>query len=91
MRKAWIILLVLMVLSMFAAPAAGDVTAEEDTGYSLIIQDDAGLLTHSTYEAQVVEAMQPILQYANVGFLTRPAGDSMRGTSAAKAEEWKNA
>ena len=88
MRKAWIILAVLLVLSMFATPAAGDVIAEEDTGYSLIIQDDAGLLTHSTYEAQVAEAMRPILQYANVGFLTRPAGDSMRGTSAAKAEEW---
>ena len=49
MRKAWIILAVLLVLSMFATPAAGDVIAEEDTGYSLIIQDDAGLLTHSTY------------------------------------------
>lgn len=88
MRKAWIILLavLLAVLAPLAGAAAATET-NEDTGYTLVIQDDAGLLD-TAETAQLLEAMRPVLQYAGAGFLTRPSGDTMRGTSASKAESW---
>ena len=89
MRNVLIILLaVLLTLMTPLACAAGGITEkDEETGYSLVIQDDAGLLD-SAELAQVQEAMRPILEYANVGFLTRPSGDSMSGSSASKAMNW---
>ena len=89
MRKVLMILLAALLAVMIPlAGAAGGITEKnEETGYSLVIQDDAGLLD-SAELAQVQEAMRPILAYANVGFLTRPSGDSMSGNSASKAMNW---
>ena len=89
MRKAWIILLAALLAALMPLACAGGETTEtnEETGYTLVIQDDAGLLDAAEL-AQVQEAMRPILQYASVGFLTRPSGDTMSGNSAAKAKSW---
>ena len=78
MRKVLTILLaVLLAAAMPLACAAGETTEKnEETGYALVIRDDAGLLDTAEL-AQVQDAMRPILAYANAGFLTRPSGDSM--------------
>ena len=88
MRKAWIIPLLLMLVAVLTLTCAAGETTEknEETKYSLVIRDDAGLLDE-TETARVTEAMRPILEYANAGFLTYPAGGSSRN-SAGKAEEW---
>ena len=89
MRKVLTILLaVLLAAAMPLACAAGETTEKnEETGYALVIRDDAGLLDTAEL-AQVQDAMRPILAYANAGFLTRPSGDSMGGSSAGKARDW---
>ena len=88
MRK---ILIVLTVLTMALAPlacAAGEELREtnEATGYTLVFRDEAGLVDAAEQE-KVLEAMRPVLEYANAGFMTYPAGGNSRN-SATKAQEW---
>lgn len=88
MRKILIVtlalLLALMPLSCMAD--ADRIEKNEETGYSLVIQDDGNLLDSAEFQ-DVVNSMQPILQYANVGFLTYPSGGSS-SNSATKAQKW---
>ena len=89
MRKAWILLLtLLLVTALLPASAAGEDLQEtnEETGYRLVIHDEGGLLDPAETEG-VLETMRPILQYANAGFLTYPPGGN-RTNSATKAQEW---
>ena len=88
MRKAWITALacILAVLVPFAC-AAGEISeTNEETGYTLVIRDEAGLIGTAEID-EVREAMRGVAQYANVGFLTNPSGGSTRN-SATKAQEW---
>ena len=87
MRKAWILLVILLlVTALLPASAAGEDLQEtnEETGYRLVIHDEGGLLDPAETES-VLEAMRPILQYANAGFLTYPPGGN-RTNSATKAQ-----
>ena len=88
MRKALILLLALVLAAVPFACAAGDDYREtnEETGYTLVIHDEAGLL-QADEMAEVAEAMRPVTQYASAGFLTNPAGGSS-GNSATKAQIW---
>ncbi len=89
MRKAWMILLALMLITGFSfASAAGETEREtnQETGYMLVIDDEGGLLDPAEID-DVKESMRPVLQYANAGFLTYPASGNSRN-SATKAQEW---
>ena len=88
MRKAFIIFLAVLLAALLTmACAAGDtVEKNEETGYSLVFRDDAGLVDAAEAE-DVVEAMRAVTQYANVGFITNPSGGSS-GNSATKAQKW---
>ncbi len=88
MRKILIVLTVLaMALVPFACAAGEDIReTNEATGYTLVFHDEAGLVDAAEQE-KVLEAMRPVLEYANVGFMTYPAGGNSRN-SATKAQEW---
>ena len=89
MRKAWRCLTALMLAALLlltAAAGEGITETNEETGYSLVIHDEGNLLDKAG-DTAVREAMRPVLQYANVGFMTYPAGGSSRN-SATKAQEW---
>ena len=89
MRKAWILLLALLLMTaaLPASAAGADIQEKnEETGYTLVIHDEGGLLDPAETES-ILESMRPILQYASAGFLTYPSGGS-RGNSATKAQEW---
>ncbi len=58
----------------------------DDTGYTLVIQDDAGLIDSAELE-KIKESMRGVLEYADAGFLTVPSTGS-RTNSATKAQEW---
>lgn len=88
MRKFLSCLTALLLALFPLAGAMGEDVTEKDgeTGYTLIIEDKAGLLDPAEIRA-VTEAMRPVLQYASAGFITRAAdGDS--GNSATKAQRW---
>ena len=55
----------------------------DDTGYTLVIQDDAGLIDSAELE-KIKESMRGMLEYADAGFLTVPSTGS-RANSATKA------
>ena len=89
MRKTMSVLLALLLAGMTFLPiAAGEGTRETnpETGYTLVIQDEGGLIDSAETES-VREAMRPILQYANVGLLTYPNSGSS-GNPATKAQKW---
>ena len=88
MRKILILLTVLLMAVLPAAcAAAGEVRETNgETGYTLVFCDEAGLVDAADQE-KVLEAMRPILEYANVGFLTYPSGGSSQN-SATKAQKW---
>ena len=88
MRKILIVLTVLTMALVPLACAAGEELREtnEETGYTLVFRDEAGLVDAAEQE-KVLEAMRPVLEYANVGFMTYPAGGNSRN-SATKAQEW---
>ena len=69
------------------AESAGRTETNEETGYSLLIEDTAGLLD-AEETAEVTEAMRPILQYASAGFLTWPEDGGDRTAGATKAQRW---
>lgn len=89
MRKIISVLLALLLAGMMPLTmAAGEDVRETnaETGYTLVIHDEGGLVDSAEMDS-LVEAMQPILQYANVGFLTYPSsGDG--GNPATKAQRW---
>jgi uncharacterized protein len=88
MRKILIVLTVLTMALVPLACAAGEELREtnEATGYTLVFHDEAGLVDAAEQE-KVLEAMRPVLEYANVGFMTYPAGGSSQNSST-KAQEW---
>ena len=88
MRKLQLMALALILALLPFACAAGEDRLETnlETGYSLAIQDDGRLIDSSEMQG-VIEAMRPILEYANVGFLTYPSGGST-SNSATKAQKW---
>ena len=88
MRKILIVLTVLTMVLVPLACAAGEELQEtnEETGYTLVFRDEAGLVDAAEQE-KVLEAMRPVLEYANAGFMTYPEGGSSRN-SATKAQEW---
>jgi len=69
------------------AESAGLTETNEETGYSLLIEDTAGLLD-AEETAEVAETMRPILQYASAGFLTWPEDGGDRTAGATKAQRW---
>ena len=71
MRKILIVLTVLTMVLVPLACAAGEELREtnEETGYTLVFRDEAGLVDAAEQE-KVLEAMRPVLEYANVGFMT---------------------
>ncbi len=89
MRKTLLFALVLLLaLTPFAGAAADDFTeTNAETGYTLVIHDEAGLLD-SAEIPEVTEAMRGITAYANVGFLTYPSGGNDTKASATKAQRW---
>ena len=88
MRKILIVLTVLTMVLVPLACAAGEELREtnEETGYTLVFRDEAGLVD-AVEQEKVMEAMRPVLEYANVGFMTYPAGGSSQN-SATKAQKW---
>ena len=89
MRKIWTCLLALILALTPLAASAADYDYEEkneETGYRLIIQDDAGLLKTGESE-KVTDAMRGITAYASVGFYTVSSGGSSTA-SATKAQKW---
>ena len=58
----------------------------EGNPYAIAINDEGGLLTEKE-KADVLEMMRVVSKYANVGFLTHPAGRSAK-YSAGKAQSW---
>ena len=88
MRKLFSLAFALLLALAFLGCAAGEDFREtnEETGYSLVFHDEAGLIDPAEKE-KVLEAMRPILEYANVGFLTYPSGGSSQN-SATKAQKW---
>ena len=90
MRKIllWVTAL-LIALIPFACAAGEDIReTNQETGYTLVIHDEAGLLTDSAEIAEVQEAMRGVTAYANVGFMTYPSGGSNSRNSATKAQVW---
>ena len=86
-RMLWMLLALLIALLPWAF-ASGEQVSETnaDTGYSLVIEDNGGLIDAAEI-AGVQDSMRPILEYANAGFLTYGAsGDSTN--SATKAQKW---
>ena len=88
MRKILILLIALALTLVSPACAAGEDIRETNTatGYTLVFHDEAGLVDTAEQE-KVLEAMRPILEYANVGFMTYPEGGSSQN-SATKAQKW---
>lgn len=61
---------VLFILTVpFYAKASGPVYVNPDSGFEVIIDDDADLLTEEE-EGRVLEAMKPISDYSTVSFVT---------------------
>ena len=90
MRKALCLILaaILTAVIPFAGAAGEDIREKnEETGYELVIHDEAGLLD-AAETADVLEAMREILSYANAGFMTYPANGGSSRNSATKAQEW---
>ncbi len=97
MKKLLAVLLALCVmLAAFSALAEGaptiggadSATQETYSGnpYAIAINDEGDLLTEKE-KADVLEMMRVVSKYANVGFLTHPAGRSAK-YSAGKAQSW---
>ena len=88
MRKILVFALaaVLTLASLTCAYGEDVLEKNEETGYSLVINDEGDLIDRADMQA-VTEAMRPILQYASVGFLTYPSGGSS-SNSATKAQKW---
>ena len=97
MKKLLAILLALCVLlAAFSALAEGaptiggadPATQETYSGnpYAIAINDEGGLLTEKE-KADVLEMMNAVSKYANVGFLTKPTGGRTEN-SAVKARNW---
>lgn len=80
MKRAISVILACMMLIAFCSAESAD------NQYSCVINDEARLLTENE-KAEVLEMMKTVLQYANVGFMTYPAGGSTQN-SAVKACEW---
>ena len=81
-------LVLILAFGVFFGGACAETVREtnEDTGYSLVIQDNAGLIDSAELE-KVKESMRGVLEFADAGLLTVPAG-SGRTNSATKAQEW---
>ena len=88
MRKILILALAAVLALASIGYAAGEDVLEknEETGYRLVISDEGNLIDSAEMQA-VTESMRPILEYANVGFLTYPSGGST-SNSATKAQKW---
>ena len=88
MRKILILALAAVLALASIGYAAGEDVLEknEETGYRLVISDEGNLIDSAEMQA-VTESMRPILEYANVGFLTYPSGGST-SNSATKARKW---
>ena len=87
MRKAVLILLAVLLALLPFTFAAGETSGKnETTGYSWVINDEAGLIDRAELQ-DVLEAMDGITEYANVGFISYPSGGSTQN-SATKAQEW---
>ena len=71
MRKILILALAAVLALASIGYAAGEDVLEknEETGYRLVISDEGNLIDSAEMQA-VTESMRPILEYANVGFLT---------------------
>ena len=88
MRKTILLTLVLLLaLTPFAGAAGDSSEVNAETGYTLLIHDEAGLLDSAEIQ-EVTEAMRGITAYANVGFLTYPSGGNDTKASATKAQRW---
>ena len=88
MRKLILLTLALLLALLPLTCAAGEQVRETntETGYTLVIEDNGGLIDSADI-AGVKESMLPILEYANVGFLTYSnTGNS--SNSATKAQKW---
>ena len=89
MKKIIAIFLVLALILgcisavVFGSRANGEAVSAE---FSVVISDEAELLKNDD-ENKVLEAMRLVQPYANVGFMTYPAGGSIQN-SAIKAQEW---
>jgi len=81
-------LVLILAFGVFSGAAGADSIREmnDDTGYTLVIQDDAGLIDAAELE-KVKESMRGVLEFADAGFLTVPSAGS-RSNSATKAQEW---
>ena len=91
MRKILLSLLVLVLLPCLLAPALAETAqVNELTGYEAVIDDPAGLLSGSEVSG-VFEAMLPVTDYANAGFLTCAASGFDSSTAKDKAEKWGDA
>ena len=90
MRKLTLILLAMILAVLpFACAGASVLTVDEkneEAGYRLVVQDDAGLIDRADMQS-VVDSMRGITEYAGVGFLTVPAGESAHN-SATRAQQW---
>ena len=88
MRKILILVLAAALALATLGYASGEDVLEknEETGYMLVINDEGNLIDSAEMQA-VTESMRPILEYANVGFLTYPSGGST-SNSATKAQKW---
>ena len=84
---AALILVLALVLPLAGAGAADLEEMNYETGYMLVIDDQAGLLTDAEI-AELGEAMMPVTQYASAGFYTVPSGGSISTSSASKARSW---
>lgn len=80
------VLALILALVPFAWAAGEQRETNAETGYTLVINDEAELIAQAEL-ADVLSAMRDVTQYANVGFLTVPEG-GRRGNSATKAQEW---
>ena len=90
MRKILSIILALMTAAAPFAFAAADVGEKNaETGYELVIDDQAGLLDSAEIE-QVKQAMLPVTAYASAGFVTTDTNPG-RTAPATLARQWGEA
>ena len=83
-----------LLLTLVPILAAGEAASKEESDlvfyegepYSIAILDE-GFLLQEDELPDLVKAMEAVAEYANVGFLTRPA-DGDNGNSASKAQVW---
>ena len=89
MRKLCCGALCLLLTLLFFLPAFGASEAQQnqESGYTAMIDDPAGLLT-SDQAAEVLAAMMPVTEYANVGFATYAASGNSQTAVLEKARRW---